>query len=138
MSVSKKQIFSHPRSTDKWMVLKNQSPGTNCLSVIQALLLCGLVCQVAAEDPPLMLKDVTDAGCRISAISTGGDFQTEGDIFVDGLTGVHSDRTYSDPMMVRRIGFYTYTTVVGGSRTIPRYEVGVPITKEEYLALTRQ
>jgi len=34
--------------------------------------------------------------------------------------------------MLRRIGAYTYTTAVGGTRTIPKYEMGEKITKEEY------
>lgn len=81
--------------------------------------------------------DVTDDGCRIEK---DDDARTDDrDRFVVGLSG-YSGRSYSGSNLipVRRIGSYTYKTVSGASRTIPKFEVGEAITKEEYLTAIKK
>ncbi len=55
----------------------------------------------------------------------------DNDIFVVGLQG-YSDREYNGLLMLRHVGDYTYKTVAGSSRRIPRFELGEVATKAEY------
>lgn len=78
--------------------------------------------------------DVTSEGARIITFKRNSfDLNHENDFFVEGLGGVFSDRTYVTPTMIRKIGAHTYSTVNGGSRTIPKYEIGERSTKQDYL-----
>jgi hypothetical protein len=73
--------------------------------------------------------DISPAGVRLKV---RGDDQ---DFFVRGLQDqtLYSERTYSATLMVRSTrGRYTYSTVAGGSRTIPEFEFGKPISKDDY------
>jgi hypothetical protein len=54
-------------------------------------------------------------------------------VFVEGLAGYYSGRQYDGVLFVRKIGTYNYQTVSGANRTIPKYELGTPITKEEFV-----
>jgi hypothetical protein len=82
------------------------------------------------------VHDVTTEGCRITCETHPWQPDYK-DIFVVGLTG-YSDRKYNDILMLRSVGSYTYSAVSGASRTIPKFEVGVPCTKEEYLEFVKK
>jgi len=76
------------------------------------------------------VHDVSVEGSRITAVHRT-DANPEDDIFVLDLAG-YSEREYVNILMLRQVGAFTYTTTAGGSRTIPKYEKGEQITKEEY------
>jgi hypothetical protein len=79
------------------------------------------------------IYDVLDDGCRIAQFLSNGNI-SEKDIFVKNLpVKAYSDREYGNLLMLRYVGSYEYFTVNGSSRTIPKYEAGKEITKEEYL-----
>lgn len=84
-------------------------------------------------DAGFKVLDVSPEGCRIQPVLTMFS-SSKYDLFVVGLAGF-SDREYVNILMLRRIGAYSYVTVGGGSRTIPKYEMGERITKEEYLSV---
>lgn len=76
---------------------------------------------------PWQALDITDAGVRVKIDGDDHDF------FVRGLRGVFSDRAYSQVLMLRSTSAsFTYATVIGGSRTIPEFEFGTQITKDQY------
>ena len=77
------------------------------------------------------VEDVADEGCRISPWKGSAYQDQDNDIFVAGLQR-YTGRTYSDILMVRFVGDYAYKTVTGGSRTIPKFELGQRATREEY------
>jgi len=62
--------------------------------------------------------DVDNDGARICPSE-----QYTKDVFVYGLNGVCSDRSYRAELQVIPIGRITYKTVSGGSRTIPAYKL---------------
>ena len=78
--------------------------------------------------------DLTDEGARIVPYKCRDELDYEHDVFIVGLFGVYSDRSYGDIMMTRHIGSFTYKTTSGGSRTIPKCEIGEPATKQQYVA----
>jgi hypothetical protein len=82
------------------------------------------------------VHDVTPNGCRITCEANPWQPDYK-DLFVVGLTG-YSDRQYKNILMLRLLGDYTYNTVNGGSRTIPKFEVGTPCTRDEYLAYMKK
>lgn len=79
------------------------------------------------------IRDITPDGSRIQCF-VSEDELAENDLFVVGLAG-YSDRSYRQILMVRQIGSYVYSTAAGGTRVIPKYEMGERITKEQYLAV---
>ena len=77
------------------------------------------------------VHDISDNGCRVTSQ------KTERDCFITNLQDqytVYSDRSYSQILMMHKTGDYTYKTVAGGSRTIPKFELGKSITKDQYTA----
>lgn len=103
----------------------------------------GIIPSSAATNRLRVLKfgfkvlDSSDRGCRIAPLNKRGDPVYDGDIFVVGLVG-YTDRTYDSVRLMKHLGDYSYTTVLGSSRTIPKYELGVPSTKEAFLAAQRK
>ncbi len=87
--------------------------------------------EIILIDDGYTVHDVSSEGCRITCETHPWQPDYK-DIFVVGLAG-YSDREYVNILMLRSIGSYTYSTVTGGSRTIPKFEAGVPCTKEQYL-----
>ena len=77
------------------------------------------------------VEDVNDQGCRIAPLA-GSSMSRDNDIFVVGMTGAYSGRTYSDILMVRKVGSYSYKTVAGASRRIPKYDSGERVSNAEY------
>ena len=78
------------------------------------------------------VADVTETGCRIFPLNAAGETQTEEDMFLIGLQGL-TDRSYEGPLLYRTTGSYSYQTVSGGTRTIPKCELGEDATMKEYL-----
>jgi hypothetical protein len=76
--------------------------------------------------------DVSQDGCRVVYKKDEGN-SDDSDAFIVGLKGVFSGRAYEDVLFARYVGPYAYNTVAGGSRTIPKYEYGTPISKEEFI-----
>jgi hypothetical protein len=75
--------------------------------------------------------DTTDEGCRIEPHGINGEKYF--DVFVNGMgKGFHSDRTYGAILVFSDGHSFTYNTAIGGRRTIPLYEWGDEITREEY------
>jgi hypothetical protein len=101
-------------------------PGTNTVHTNKIILI----------DYGYTVHDVTTEGCRITCDTHPWQPDYK-DIFVVGLTG-YSDRKYDNILMLRSLGSYTYSAVSGASRTIPKFEVGVPCTKEEYLEFVKK
>jgi hypothetical protein len=87
--------------------------------------------KMAVIDTGYKVEDVDDEGCRISALKGSAYQDRDSDIFVVGQQG-YSGRTYSDVLMLRIVGDYTYKTVSGASRKIPKFELGQRATKAEY------
>jgi hypothetical protein len=83
-----------------------------------------------------VVADVNEEGQRIILYNElTGDLSDE-DIFVVGLRRGKPGDSFRISLLFTRIdGDYTYTTVQGKKRTIPRHETGVGITKEEYLRI---
>lgn len=76
------------------------------------------------------VSDVSSIGCRIY-VGYAGD--TDTDYFVEGLTGVYSDRSYGPLYAWDDDESFTYKTVLGGTRSIPRLTVMTDEEKREVL-----
>jgi hypothetical protein len=76
--------------------------------------------------------DVTEAGCRVEPLNSDG-YTGDLDIFVSGMSGYYSGREYDGVLFALKTGSYTYNTTSGASRTIPKYELGTPITQQEFV-----
>ena len=87
--------------------------------------------EMAVLEEGYKMEDVTDEGSRISPLQGSAHQDHDNDIFVVGLQG-YSGRKYSRILMIRAVGDYTYKTVTGASRKIPKWELGKRATKEEY------
>ena len=80
------------------------------------------------------IMDNTPIGCRIEPVNIYGEYYdntTDTDMFVDDLSGL-SGRMYGAIFLRRSKENFTYSTAIGGSRTIPRYEYGMSATKQEF------
>jgi hypothetical protein len=141
--VSEKDYFESIRLIDK--ISKNVGPDAyrkytdGSVSYVGKLLMMrfGVLPLVNTNEMHLVsqgykVHDVSSEGCRITALSTK-DFDPQYDIFVLALAA-YSDREYANVLMLRKVGSFKYTTTGGGSRIIPKYEMGERITKEEYLS----
>ncbi len=84
----------------------------------------------------IKIADITDDGCRVYPMKQTSDGDTEpdydNDCFIEGYSGL-SDRTYYFIEFLKCDGVFTYSTTGGSSRTIPKYEIGVEVTKDDYL-----
>jgi hypothetical protein len=82
-----------------------------------------------------VVADVTSEGSRIILYNEiTADLSGE-DIFVGGLhRGKPGESFRISVLFTRSDGDYTYVTITGKKRTIPRHDKGVGITKEQYLA----
>lgn len=76
--------------------------------------------------------DSTDDGCRIEPSNVYGETDDDAsDVFVENLAG-YSGRMYGALLVGTSGRSFTYRTVTGASRVIPRVEAAVEATKEEW------
>jgi hypothetical protein len=109
----------------KISIFLNTKEGTSLKNQIQAKIqeIHDMQSKTQTINGGFTVEDVTADGARVTLIMGNEDY------FIYGLKGVYSGRLYLSQLFVKAAPDFTYTTVMGTSRTIPGFELAADTVK---------